>query len=152
MDLFDLILVFTAIIFHLSIVCVYIAQKKGRDNLVQMFGMITLLTGVPLALVFGHYVVSGEPQWKLVSFGFIFLYLLTELLLDFVFKIEFRKMPIPHTLYIILFYIAIIGFIRMSFAVDKTWGYVVSVSFWILLGALIYNLAGQRKGKPQRPI
>jgi hypothetical protein len=150
MDLFDLILVVAAVLFHLSIVGVYIAQKKGRGKLVQTFGMITLLLGLPLAVVFGHYIISGEPQWKLISFGFIFLYLLTELLLDFVFKIEFRKMPIPHTLYIILFYIAIIGFIRMSFAVSTNWGYAVSVAFWILLGALIYNLAGQRKEKQQR--
>ena len=150
MDSFDLTLVVAAVIFHLSIVGVYIAQKKGRDKLVQSFGTITLLLGVPLAVVFGHYIISGEPLWKLISFGFIFLYLLTELLLDFVFKIEFRKMPVPHTLYIILFYIAIIGFIRMSFAVSTVWGYAVSVAFWILLGALIYNLAGQRKAKPTR--
>jgi hypothetical protein len=150
MDSFDLILVIAAVLFHLSIVGVYIAQKKGRDKLVQSFGAITLLLGVPLAIVFGHYIISGEPQWKLISFGFIFLYLLTELLLDFVFKIEFRKKPLPHTLYIILFYIAIIGFIRMSFAVSTTWGYAVSIAFWSLLGALIYNLAGQRKGKSMR--
>src|SRR5512138_3058567 len=130
MDSFDLILVVAAVLFHLSIVGVYIAQKKGRDKLVQSFGTITLLLGIPLAVVFGHYIISGEPQWKLISFGFIFLYLLTELLLDFVFRIEFRKMPVPHTLYIILFYIAIIGFIRMSFAVSTTWGYAVSVAFW----------------------
>ena len=150
MDSFDLILVVAAVLFHLSIVGVYIAQKNGRDKLVQSFGTITLLLGVPLAAVFGHYIISGEPQWKLISFGFIFLYLLTELLLDFIFKIEFRKMPIPHILYIILFYIAIIGFIRMSFAVSSAWGYAVSVAFWILLGALIYNLAGQRKAKSTR--
>lgn len=35
MDLFDLILVSAAVIFHLSIVGVYIAQKKGRDKLVR---------------------------------------------------------------------------------------------------------------------
>ena len=150
MDSFDLILVVAAVLFHLSIVGVYIAQKKGRDKLVQSFGTITLLLGVPLAVVFGHYIISGEPLWKLISFGFIFIYLLTELLLDFVFKIEFRKMLVPHIMYIILFYIAVIGFIRMSFAVSTIWGYAVSVAFWILLGALIYNLAGQRKAKPTR--
>ena len=150
MDSFDLILVIAAVLFHLSIVGVYIAQKKGRDKLVQLFGTITLLLGVPLAAVFGHYIISGEPQWKLISFGFIFLYLLTELLLDFVFKIDFRKMLVPHILYILLFYIAIIGFIRMSFAVSTTWGYAVSVAFWILLGALIYNLTGQRRAKSTR--
>jgi hypothetical protein len=150
MDLFDLTLVIVAVIFHLSIVGVYIAQKKGRDQLVRTFGTITILMGIPLAAVFGHYIVSGEPQWKLISFGFIFLYLLTELLLDFIFKIDFRTKPIPHTLYIILFYIAIIGFIRMSFAVNTIWGYTVSVAFWILLGALIYNLVGKNKGQQSR--
>lgn len=150
MDIFDLTLVITAVIFHLSIVGVYIAQKKGRDRLVRTFGTVTLLLSLPLAVVFGHYLISGEPQWKLISFGFIFLYLLTEFLLDFVFKIEFRKVLIPHILYIVLFYIAIIGFIRMSFAVNTNWGYAVSIAFWILLGALIYNLAGQRKAKLPR--
>ena len=150
MDVFDLIFVIAAVIFHLSIVGVYIAQKKGHDKLVRIFGSVTLLLGIPLAFVFGHYLASGEPSWKLISFGFIFFYLLVELLLDFVFKIEFRKKTLPHALYIILFYIAIIGFIRMSFAVNTNWGYAVSVAFWLLLGALIYNLAGQRKGKSTR--
>ena len=150
MDIFDLILVIAAVLFHLSIVGVYIAQKKGREQLVRAFGSVTLLLGIPLAVVFGHYLASGEPGWKLISFGFIFLYLLAEFLLDFVFKIEFRKKPIPHVLYIILFYIAIIGFIRMSFAVNTNWGYAVSVAFWILLGALIYNLAGHRKAGQHR--
>ena len=147
MDIFDLILVLAAVLFHLSIVGVYIAQKKGRDKLVRAFGSVTLLLGLPLVGVFIHYAASGEPRWKLISFGFIFLYLLAEFLLDFVFKVEFRKRLIPHALYIILFYIAIIGFIRMSFAVNAYWGYAVSVAFWILLGALSYNLVGQRKVK-----
>jgi hypothetical protein len=145
MDIFDLLLVSAATLFHLSIVGVYIAEKKARDRLVRAFGTVTLALALPLAVVFVHYLVSGEAQWKLIALGCIFLYLLTEFLLDFVWKIPFRKQPIPHTLYIILFYVAIIGFIRMSFAVDKVWGYVVSISFWILLGALIYNLAGQKK-------
>ena len=147
MDIFDLILVVAAVLFHLSIVGVYIAQKKGRDRLVRAFGSVTVLLGLPLAGVFIHYAASGEPRWKLISFGFIFLYLLAEYLLDFVYKIEFRTRLVPHALYIILFYIAIIGFIRMSFAVNAYWGYAVSIAFWVLLGALIYNLVGQRKVK-----
>ncbi len=145
MDVFDLVLVIVAVLFHLSIVGVYITQKKGLDHWVRIFGSVTVLLGIPLLVVFGHYLASDEPSWKLISFGFIFLYLLAEFLLDFVFKIEFRNKLIPHALYIILFYIAIIGFIRMSFAVNNYWGYTVSVAFWILLGALIYNLVGQRK-------
>ena len=143
-DWFDLCLVISAMLFHLSIVGVYIAQKQGRDRWVKIFGTGTLLLAFPLAAVFFHYLFTREPIWKLVSFGFIFFYLLVEWLLDFVFKVEFRQKLLPHMLYILLFYIAIIGFIRMSFAVNVIGGYAVSVSFWILLGALIYNLAGHK--------
>jgi len=144
MDWFDLCLVVSATLFHLSIVGVYIAQERGRDRWVKAFGTVTLLLALPLAVVFFHYLFTHEPTWKLVSFGFIFFYLLVEWLLDFVFKVEFRQKLLPHVLYILLFYIAIIGFIRMSFAVNVIGGYAVSVSFWILLGALIYNLAGHK--------
>ena len=151
MDWFDLCLVVSATLFHLSIVGVYIAQKRGRDRWVKAFGTVTLLLALPLAVVFFHYLFTHEPTWKLVSFGFIFFYLLVEWLLDFVFKVEFRQKLLPHVLYIPLFYTAIIGFIRMTFAVSVIWGYVVSVCFWILLGALIYNLAGQKRQRPSGP-
>ena len=62
MDVFDLMLVCAAVLFHLSIVGVYIAQKKGRDPLVRAFGSVTLLLGIPLIVVFGHYIASGEPS------------------------------------------------------------------------------------------
>jgi FtsH-binding integral membrane protein len=151
MDLYDLALVVSALIFHLSVVGVYLAEKKRRMELVRAFGTLTLLTGIPLAAVCWHYLFSGEPSWKLAAFGFIFLYLLAELLLDFVFKLDFHSKLMPHILYILMFYAAIIALIRMSFAVNTIWGYAISVSFWILLVALIYNLTGQKKRKQAAP-
>jgi len=147
LDLYDLIFVSSAAIFNLSIIAVYISTKKQRMDLVRAFGRLTIALSLPLAVVFIHYWTSGKESWGLLGMGAIFIYLLVEFLLDFVFKINFRSMLVPHILYIILFYIALFSFIGIAFTIHETWGYIVSVLFWILLASLIYSLRGS---KPQK--
>ena len=135
---YDLVFVLTAIAFNLLIAGVFIAQKKERPKLVRTFGALMLSLAIPLAIVFINYLIVGRDLWIMVYFGFIFLYIIVELLLDFILKIEFRQKPLLHIPYIILEYIALLGFIGISFAIDPTWGYLVSISFWVLLASLIY--------------
>jgi hypothetical protein len=143
LDWFDLAFVITAVFFNWCIVGVFIAQKKGRTKLVRRFGSTMLLLVIPLAVVFVNYVVEKRPLWIMIYFGFIFLYILVEWLLDYVFKIDFRHRLITHVPYIILEYAALFGFIGISFAIDKTWGAIVSISFWAVLGSLIYLYRGK---------
>ena len=151
LDLFDLIFVITAVLFNSCIVGVFIAQKKGRTRLVRTFGAGMLSLVVPLAVVFVNYWVEERPLWIMVYLGFIFLYILVEWLLDYVFKIEFRQKLITHVPYIILEYIALFGFIGISFAIDRTWGFIVSISFWAVLGSLIYLYWGKKGRTDKQP-
>jgi hypothetical protein len=145
MDLYDWIFVLCAVAFNLLIAGIFIAQKLERQKLTRTLGIIWLCLFIPLSVVFVHYLIAGCETWILVYFCFILFYMLVELLLDYVFKVEFRKNKITHIPYIILEYIALLGLIGISFAIDRTWGYIVSISFWILLGCLIYLYWG-RKG------
>ena len=145
MDAFELVFVFTAIAFNLLIAGIFVAQKKERPNLVRIFGILWLSLAIPLAVVFIHYLVVGRPLWVMAYFGFIFLYILVELLLDYILKIEFRQKWTIHAPYIILEYIALFGLIGISFSVDRTWGFLVSFSFWILLASLIYLYWSRKK-------
>lgn len=144
LEVYDLIFVLSAAIFNLSIIGVYISSKNQRFDLTRAFGMVTIALTLPLAVVFIHYWTSGEDGWMLLALGAIFLYLFVELLLDFIFKIDFRSLLVPHVLYIILFYIDLFSFIGISFTIHETWGYIVSVLFWILLASLIYSLRGSK--------
>ena len=145
MDAFDLVFVFTAIAFNLLIAGIFVAQKKERPNLVRIFGILWLSLALPLAVVFIHYLVVGRPLWVMAYFGFIFLYILVEVLLDYILKIEFRQKWTTHAPYIILEYIALFGLIGISFSIDRTWGFLVSVSFWILLASLVYLYRGRKE-------
>ena len=142
---YDLVFVLSAIVFNLLIAGVFIAQKKDRPKLVRTFGILWLSLAIPLAVVFIHYLIVGRDLWIMIYFGFIFLYIFIELLLDYILKIEFRQKKITHIPYIVLEYIALFGLIGISFAIDRTWGFLVSISFWVLLASLIYLYRGRKK-------
>jgi hypothetical protein len=135
---YDLTFVLTAIAFNLLIVGVLVAQKKGRAKQVKAFGALWLLLALPLAVVFFHYLAEGQSQRIMLSLGLVFLYMLVEFLLDYVLKIDFRQKWITHAPYIVLEYIALYCLIYIAFQIDRTWGYLVSISFWLLLASLIY--------------
>lgn len=145
MNTFDLIFVLSAIVFNLLIASIFIAQKKGRLDLIKTFGTLWLSLAIPLAFVFIYYVIVGRELWIMIYFGFIFLYMLVELLLDYVFKVEFRQKWITHVPYIVLEYIALFGLIGISFSINRTWGFLVSISFWFLLAGLIYLYWGRKR-------
>lgn len=87
----------------------------------------------------------GAEVQVLVAFGLVFLYMLVELLLDYILQYDFRKRWVTHAPYIILEYLALFSLIRIAITIDRSWGWVVGISFWTLLGSLIYLYAGRRK-------
>ena len=138
MDTFDFIFVLSAVAFNLLIAAIFIAQKLGRDKLVRTFGILWLWLIIPLALVFVSYWQQGRETRILVSFGFVFLYMLVELLLDYVFKIDFRSKLVTHVPYIILEYVALFSLIVIAFDINQVWGWVVTICFWVLMGSLVF--------------
>lgn len=138
LNTFDLMFVISAAAFNLLIAAIFIAQKLRREKLVKTFGILWLWLIIPLALVFVSYWQAGRETRILVSFGLVFIYMLVELLLDYVFKVDFRSKAVTHVPYIILEYIALFSLIAIAFAIDRTWGMIVSICFWILIGSLVY--------------
>ncbi len=145
MESFDLGFVITAVIFNLLITGIFIAQKQAKDKLVRRFGITWLLLAIPLTVVYIRYWTLSKPAWIMVYFSFILFYMLVEWLLDYVLKYDFRAKKITHITYIILEYIALFGLIGISFDIDRTWGFIVTGSFWLLLGGLIYLYSGKKK-------
>ena len=135
---FDLVFVLTAIAFNLLIVCIFVAQKNGWAKAARFIGLLWLLLTIPFSVVFVRYLTEGNRPGMMVYFGFVFLYILVEFLLDYVLKFDFRRKWITHAPYIVLEYIALYGLIHIAFGIDRAWGFLVSISFWILLASLIF--------------
>jgi hypothetical protein len=144
-DTIDLLFVVTAVAFNLLIAAIFVASKGMHLKLVRAIGTAWLLLVIPLAVVFVAYALAGKDVAVLLAFGGVFLYMLVEWLLDYVFKIDFRTKWSRHIPYIVLEYVALGGLIGIAFSIDRVAGTIVSVSFWILMACLIFLYAGKRR-------
>lgn len=144
---YDVIFVLSAVAFNLLIIGIFIASKHNRLDLCRKIGTVWLLLAIPLMIVFVRYWIVGKSMEIMIRFGIVFFYMFLDWLLDFVLKVDFRAKAITHVPYIILEYAALFSLIGIAFAINRTWGWIVTITFWLLLASLIYLYAGKKKGK-----
>jgi len=135
---FDLLFVVSAAVFNLLIAAIFVAQKLGTEKLVRTLGVLWLCLIVPLSLVFVAYLREGRPVKILVYLLLVLFYMLVELLLDFILKVDFRAKASTHIPYIILEYVALFSLIAIAFDISQPAGTVVSICFWIAMGGLVF--------------
>jgi hypothetical protein len=138
--LMDVIFICSSVIFNISVSVLYIATKLGNMVLLQMCGAIVLSLIIPFTITLLGYMKQKEKKRTIISHVFILFYLFLELLLDYILKIPFREILAIHVPYIIIFYAAIFSMIGVSFDKNRKMGFVVTITFLILIGCLIYSL------------
>jgi hypothetical protein len=138
--LMDIIFICSSIIFNISVSVFYIAMKLGNMVLVQVCGAIILSLIIPFTITLLGYIKEKAEKRTIVSHVFILFYLFLELLLDYILKIPFREILAIHVPYIIVFYAAMFSMIGVSFDKNRKMGFVVAITFLILIGCLIYYL------------
>jgi len=138
--LMDIIFICSSIIFNISVSVLYIAAKLGSMVLVQVCGAVVLSLIMPFTLTLLGYVKAKAEKRTIISHGFILCYLFLELSLDYILKIPFRDILAIHVPYIIVFYAAMFSMLGVSFDKNRKMGFVVTITFLILIGCLIYYL------------
>jgi len=138
--LIDIIFICSSIIFNISVSVFYIAVKLGNMVLVQICGAIVLSLIIPFTITLLGYMKAKTEKRTIISHVFILFYLFLELLLDYILKIPFREILAIHVPYIIVFYAAMFSMIGVSFDKNRKMGFVVTITFLILIGCLIYYL------------
>lgn len=138
--LIDLIFICSSIIFNISVSLVYVVTKLGNMALTQAFGGVTVFMLVPFAFTLIGFLRAKESKKTIASNIIILIYLVLELLLDYILHVPFREILGIHVPYIVVFYAALFSMIAVSFQKNKGMGYVVIATFWVLIACLTYNL------------
>jgi hypothetical protein len=138
--LIDVIFICSSVVFNILVSALYIVTKLGDVALTQVLGVTVVSLIAPFTVTLLGYVRAKEKKRTLISNGIILFYLFLESVLDYVLRIPFREILTIHVPYIIVFYAAMFSMIGVSYEKNKKMGYVVIVTFWILLGCLIYYL------------
>ena len=108
--------------------------------LTQAFGGVTVFMLVPFAFTLIGFLRAKESKKTIASNIIILIYLVLELLLDYILHVPFREILGIHVPYIVVFYAALFSMIAVSFQKNKGMGYVVIATFWVLIACLTYNL------------
>jgi len=138
--LMDIIFICSSIIFNISVSVLYIATKLGNMALVQVCGAIVLSLIIPFTVTLLGYMKEKAEKRTIISHVFILFYLFLELSLDYILRIPFREILTIHVPYIIVFYAAMFSMIGVSFDKNRKMGLVVTITFLLLIGCLIYYL------------
>jgi hypothetical protein len=90
------------------------------------------------------YIKDKAETKTILSLLIILVYLCLELVLDYILKIPFREILVLHIPYIIVFYAAAFSMIGVSFRINRKMGFIVLITFFILIDALfVYILVNQ---------
>lgn len=145
MLVYDWIFFISGVVFFISIIGIFISAARENEKFLRGIGVIIISLSIPLIIVFINYLVIGQELIRIVYLVIIFAYLVLELLLDFIFKIEFRDNTCIHVPYIILEYAACFSFIFNTIKINEILGWVVSICFWVMLATLIYYIITKKK-------
>ena len=138
----DIVFVCSAIVFNISVSVLYIATKLDNVLLLRVCSVTVLSLIFPFAFTLLGYIKEKAEKRIIIPHLVILFYLFLELLLDYILVIPFREILAIHVPYIIVFYAADFSMIGVSFNRNRKMGFVVTLTFWILMGCLVYMYLG----------
>ena len=137
-NLHEKLFIVSAIVFNLLVSAIYISTKYEQMELVRTLGYPIISLIFPFGYTLRKYIENNDERKVIISNALIIVYLLLELLLDFILVIPFRDILWLHIIYIMVFYAAEFSMIGISFNKDRRMGFVVLFTFFILIGCLVY--------------
>ncbi|MBN1303369.1 MAG: hypothetical protein JXA13_02965 [Anaerolineales bacterium] len=122
---------------YLLCILVFIARLLDQPRLEFWVGFLLLLTAFPLLFLL---IISPRPPSPLlytIQVGLMLLYLFIQLLLDFIFKFDFRSTQWLVIFYVTLFFATTGGILGIASLAGRKW-MLASVSLFFAIAALAF--------------
>jgi hypothetical protein len=128
----DVVGAITAVLINVLLICLFMARLSHRPKIEYWLGIVIILGLVPLAYLFITGVIAKCPLLYFIQVGLMMAYLIVEVLVDYVLKIEFRQVPWLVVPYVTLFFAATGGMIGIASRAGKIWTIAAVMSFFTM--------------------
>jgi hypothetical protein len=118
-------------------ILIFVFRLAGKPGVERWLGVLFMTTAIPFAyLLLG---AGGFQRSRLyfIQFGAILAFIILELLVDYIFQIEFRTVRWMTILYVMFFFAGMGGLIGIAGLAGKNWAYAAIVLF-LLMTALAF--------------
>jgi len=127
----------TAVVFLMSASMVFVTRLSKWPRLGHWIGIFELLLAVPLLYLLIKAPSEQRPVIYYIQIIAILLWMLVELLLDYILKIDFRHIRWMVISYVILFFAGAGGLVGIASNAGKPW-MIVSVVLFLIMAVLTF--------------
>jgi hypothetical protein len=136
---------------NLLIIGIMLSRPFGLQRLERMLGLGAVASAVPTGLAVMLNAAGGREWWTIVLPALFVGYLILELILDYVLRLDFRNTRLLWP-YLLVYYGAVNAMIGYTFLVNEAFGFVTLTTYLLGLLATWYSYSrvhhGQAKGAP----
>lgn len=137
MEKTNLIGAITAVLFFISAILVFVSRLAGRPRIGFWLGIFELLLAIPLVYLLIKAPSEGRPALYYIQIAAILLWLLVELLLDYIFKFDFRQVRWMVITYVVLFFAGAGGLVGIA-ANAGTTAKIVAIMLFLVMAVLTF--------------
>lgn len=134
----DLWIVVCVNLFNLLLVVLFWARISDQPLVARIAGIASILLGLPLAVLAISNLLQHRTWWTVVLPLLLVLFLLIELLFDYILKIEFRQTWLVGP-YLLFYYLGSMVMVGYAFMVKVPYGVITLITYFIQVGLGVYS-------------
>lgn len=136
----DIAVFVIANVINLLLTAIFLCRPKGLRKAERVCGLVCVSMALPLGAVVILNFLGNREWWKVLLPLLMILFLVLELLFDYILMWEFRKSRWLWP-YLLLYYTALMAMIGYSFLTGKTYGFITLGTYFLGLMATWYSYA-----------
>ncbi len=134
----DLIVFSLANLMNLIMVAIFLSRAGGNSDHAIIIGWVWVIFILILTGVVVLNIKNVREWWTYVLPSIFIAFLVLEVVLDYILKIEFRTTRLLGP-YLLLYYAAIFGMIGYSFRIGKKYGFITLLTYFLSQIAALYS-------------
>lgn len=133
----DLLGAITAVLFYLSAILVFAFRLGGKPQAGYWLGIFELCLSLPMVYLLLKAPSIHRPALYYIQIGLLLLWLLVELLLDYILKFDFRQIRWIVIGYVTLFFAGSGGMLGVAARAGRGWT-ISSIILFIIMAVLTF--------------
>lgn len=134
----DVTLFAAANLVNILMVGIFLSRPKGLRHIERKIGIVLIALAVPVTISVLFNIMGNREWWSIVLPSLLVVFLLVELILDYILKLDFRHTRLLWP-YLLLYYMSLCGMIGYTFLIGKSYGVFTLITYFLNLLATWYS-------------
>ena len=133
----DLLGAIVAVTFYVSAIMVFAFRLGGKSQVGFWLGIFEFCLAIPMLYLLVKAPENNRPAIYYIQIGLMLLWLVVELLLDYILKIDFRQIKWMVISYVTLFFAGTGGMIGVAANAGRGWS-IASIVLFLIMAILAF--------------